>query len=81
MRDQRLGVEFAIGNELQRLFAVAIVNAAGLEGQIFAVHIGEGKRLRLVVKRHHCDNGITFVLHGRLFGLVNQDEFPLDMYV
>ena len=31
MRDQRLGIELALGNELQRFLAIASVNAAGLE--------------------------------------------------
>lgn len=37
MRDQRLSIEFALGNELQHFFAVATVNTAGLEDQFFAV--------------------------------------------
>ena len=58
MRDQRLGIEFALGNELQSFLAIATINATGLEGQILAVHIGQRQGLRLVVKRHHRDNGI-----------------------
>ena len=54
MRNQRLGIKLAFSNELQRLLAVAAVNTAGLEGQILAIHIGEGKSLRLIVQRHHC---------------------------
>ena len=58
MCDQRLGVELALGDELERFFAVAAVDAAGFEGQILAVHIGEGKCLRIVVECHHRDDGI-----------------------
>jgi hypothetical protein len=29
MRDQRLGIELTLGNELQRFLAVAAVNATG----------------------------------------------------
>ena len=58
MRDQRLGIKLAIGNEFQRLFAVATINAAGLECQILAVHIRQRQGLRLVVKCHHSDDGI-----------------------
>ena len=58
MRDQRLGIELALGNKLQRFLAVATVHAASLEGQIFAVHIGQRQSLCLVVKRHHRDNRI-----------------------
>ena len=49
MRDQRLGIEFSIGNELQRFLAIAAVNAASLEGQVLAVHIRQRQSLRLVV--------------------------------
>ena len=58
MRDQRLGIELALGDELQRFLTVATVNAAGLEGQILAVHIRQRQGLRLVVKRHHRDDRI-----------------------
>ena len=49
MRDQRLGIELALGNEFERFLAVATVNAAGLEGQVLAVHIRQRQSLRLVV--------------------------------
>ena len=55
MRDQQLGIELALGNELQRFFAITAVHATGLEGQILAVHIGQRQDLRLVVKCHHED--------------------------
>ena len=58
MRDQRLGIELALGNKLQRFLAVAAVNAAGLEGQIFAAHIRQRQSLRPVVKRYYRDNRI-----------------------
>ena len=32
MRDQQLGIELALGNQLERFFAVAAVNPAGLVG-------------------------------------------------
>ena len=51
VRDQWLGIELALGNELQRFLAVATVNAASLEGQILAVHIRQRQSLRLVVQR------------------------------
>ena len=34
VRDQRLGIELALSNELQRFLAIVAVNAAGLEGHI-----------------------------------------------
>ena len=46
MRDQRLGIELAFGNEPQRFFAVTAVHAAGLEGQILAVHIRHFTQIR-----------------------------------
>ena len=58
MRDQRLGIELALGNKLQRFLAIATVNAAGLEGQVLAVHIRQRQGLRLVVKSHHRDDRI-----------------------
>ena len=58
VRDQRLGIELALGNELQRFLAVATVNAAGLEGQVLTLHIGQRQSLRLVVKRHNRDDCI-----------------------
>ena len=58
MRDKWLGIELALSNEFQRFLAIATVNAAGLEGQILAVHIGQRQSLCLIVKRHHRDDGI-----------------------
>lgn len=45
MRDQWLGIELALGNELQRFLAIATISATGLEGQILAVHIKQSLRL------------------------------------
>ena len=58
VRDQRLGVELAVGDEFQRLVAIAAVDAAGLEGQVLAVHFGQRQGLRSVVKCHHRDDGV-----------------------
>ena len=41
MRNQRLGIKLAIGNELQRFPTIATVNTTGLEGQILSVLIGQ----------------------------------------
>ena len=76
VRDQWLGIELALGNELQRFLAVATVNAASLEGQILAVHIRQRQSLRLVVKRHHSDDRIrTSALPRKLKGILCSCHF------
>jgi len=55
---QGRGVDAALLDELQRLGAVAAVNAAGLECQVLAVHIGQRQRLDVIIARHHGDNGV-----------------------
>ena len=47
MRDQRLGIELAFGNELQRFLATATAKVADLEGQILALQIGQRQSLIL----------------------------------
>ena len=51
VRDQRGGVQLARGDQPQDLGAVAAIHAAGLEGQVFAVHLGQGQHLRPVIQR------------------------------
>lgn len=40
MSDKRRGVNLALLDEMEYLFAVASVYATGLEGEVFAIHIG-----------------------------------------
>ena len=40
MSDKRRGVNLALLDETEYLFAVASVYATGLEGEVFAIHIG-----------------------------------------
>ena len=40
MSDKRRGVNLALLDELEYLFAVASVYTTGLEGEVFAIHIG-----------------------------------------
>ena len=58
MGDQRCGVDLALFDEPQDLVVVAAVDAAGFEGEVFAVHVGEGKGLGFVVEGHHGDDGV-----------------------
>ena len=43
--DQRGGVDFALLDEGEDFSAVAAVDAAGFEGQVFAVHFQQGQSL------------------------------------
>ena len=45
VRNQRRGVDLALFDEPQDLGAVAAVHAAGFEGEVFAVHVGQGNGL------------------------------------
>ena len=58
MCDKRRGVYLAFFDQTEYLGAIAPVHATGLEGQVFSVHIGQGKHLGAVVESHHGDDGI-----------------------
>ena len=58
MRDERRCVQLAVFDQTEDLGGIAAVHAAGLEDQVFAVHIGQGKHLRLVVQCNNGDNGV-----------------------
>ena len=68
VRDEGCGVYPALFNQAEHLFAVAAVNAAGLEGEVFAIHIGKRKNLRLVIKGHHGNNCIRAGIFGNFRG-------------
>ena len=53
MRDERCGIQLTVFNQPQDFCGVAAIHAAGLEREVLAVHIGQRKRLRLVVQ---CNN-------------------------
>ena len=55
VRDKRSGVDPARFNQLEYLGAVTAVDSAGLERQIFTIHIGQRQKLRLVVQRDYRD--------------------------
>ena len=38
MGDERFGIDLAFCDETQRFFTIAAVHAAGLKGEVFAVH-------------------------------------------
>ena len=56
--NQRGGIDLAGFNERKDFGAVAAVDAAGFEGQVFAVHLRQGQGLGFVVEGHHGDDGI-----------------------
>ena len=56
--DEGGGVQPACGDEVQDLPAAAAVHTPGLEGQVLAVHIGQGENLRPVVQGHHRYHGV-----------------------
>ena len=58
MGDERLGIQLALCDEAQRFLAVAAIDTARLEGQIFAVHFRQRQGLRRVIQRDHRYNGI-----------------------
>ena len=53
VRDEGSGVDLADFNQTKHLLAVATIHTTGLEGEVLAIHIGQGKDLRLVVKGHY----------------------------
>ena len=56
--NQWCGVNLAHLDEAQNLRAIAAVHAARLEGQILAVHLGQGQNLRFIIQRHNRHNRI-----------------------
>lgn len=64
---ERSSVDFAVGDETQYGVAVAAVDSAGLECEVFAVHFRQGENLRGIIHCHNGDNGIgsgTFPCHS-----------------
>ena len=58
MCDERCSIQFAALDQPQDFCGVAAVHAAGLEREVFAVHIGQRQRLRLVIQRNDSDDRI-----------------------
>ena len=56
--DERRGVDLPVGDETENLSAVAAVHAAGLEGQVLAVHVGKGEHLGTVVEGNNGHYGV-----------------------
>ena len=52
------GVYLALFNQRQYILAITAVNAAGLEGEVLAVHVRKRKNLRFVVESYYRDNGV-----------------------
>ena len=69
--DERRGVDLAFRDKLKYLRAIATVYAAGLEGEILAIHVGKGKELGTIVESDDRDNGVgTGAAPGQLEGVV-----------
>ena len=56
--DEWGGVDFALLDEAKHFLAVAAVNAASLEGEVLAIHVGQGEHLWLVVEGYDGDDGV-----------------------
>ena len=56
--DEWGGVDFALLDEAKHFLAVATVNAASLEGEVLAIHVGQGEHLWLVVEGYDGDDGV-----------------------
>ena len=50
MGDKGGGIQFPLRDQIQRLGTVAAVHPAGLEGQVFTIHLGQGQHLVLVIQ-------------------------------
>lgn len=58
MGDERGGVYFALFDEGEDFGAVAAVHSACFEGQVFAVHVGQGEKLGGVIEGYDGDGGV-----------------------
>ena len=58
MGNQMGCVDFVFGNQLHDVVAIAGIDAAGLERQIFAIHPWQGQNLFLLVECDNRDDGI-----------------------
>ena len=73
--DQRGSIDLTCFNEGKNLSAVAAIDTAGFEGQIFAVHLRQGQGLGLVVESHHRDDGIgPGAFPGQAEGVLFMDD-------
>lgn len=56
--DERGRVEFSVGDELHDLVTVATVHTSRLEREIFAVHVGQRKRLSRFIHGNNDNDGV-----------------------
>ena len=76
VRDEGSGVNLSGFNKAKDFLAVAAIYAACLEGEVLAIHVGQGKDLRLVVKGNHGYNSIgAGTLPGQAEGVVSSSHF------
>lgn len=58
MGDERGGVYFALFDEGEDFGTVAAIDSACFEGKVFAIHVGQGKKLGGVVEGYDSDGGV-----------------------
>ena len=58
MGDKGGGIQLSLPDQLQGLGAAAAIHPAGLEGEVFAVHLGQGQGLGPIVQGHHRDQAV-----------------------
>ena len=76
VRDEGSGVDLADFNQTKHLLAVATIHTTGLEGEVLAIHIGQGKHLGLVVKGNHGYNSIgSGTLPSQAEGVISPSHF------
>ena len=70
------GVNLSFFDEAQCFFAVATIDAAGLEGEVLAVHLGRWQLLGLVVKGYNGYNGVgACALPSEAEGVIGSGNF------
>ena len=74
--DERRGVYPSFGYQAENFRTVASVHSAGLEGQVLAIHVGQGQHLRPVVQGHDGDHRIgAGALPGQAERIVGSGHF------
>lgn len=58
MGDERGGIDLSGLDQTEDFFAVATINATGLEREVLSVHIGKRERLRLIIEGNDCHDCI-----------------------
>ena len=76
MCNERRSVNLSLRYQPENFGTVATVYSACLEGEVLAVHVGQGKYLRTVIQSHNGHNGIrTSALPSQLEGIIGSGHF------